>query len=597
MNRFLIFISFVLLNFYSHAHEKEVNYLEIGEIYVLPDLVPLTQVSDDLDPLSRHSFIFDIRNTSSFETSSYISFTQRYIFAEEWVLIIDGDTVQKKKSSTDFHVIMKANQKARVILTLNELDLQSPNGFQLIARCENDYEKEIEEINKSQAFVVGILLFLFAFNLVLNLITKWRVYGIYSIYILSALLYFVYYFGLIQAFFIDPTSISINAMSILFGLIFTFYFLFIIDLGNLRVTNPKAAYFLMLGIYYQIFQIVVEISLLLFGYSFYSDNWYKILFLSLEMILMGFIIYHFTKAKTMRARIVIYGTLVIVLFAILAQLDTGYNPMYVLEVGILLELLTFSIGLGYISRQYYRDKNMAEELYIKELEKNQDNQEKLNEKLEKLVEERTAHLEETMLELEKRNSQNKVLIGEVHHRVKNNLQLITSMLNMQNRQTKNAESKTAISEALNRISTIGLLHEQLYKDENTIDINLRTYIEELWNKLSEANGNNVWNFDIQTENIRVNMDIAFKVGVIINELLVNILKYSKPDSDEHVIRLGLKMDSENLHIEVLDNGKNKDKSVNEGFGYNLIKILTGESKNPEVLVSDSEFKVKVVLPI
>ena len=101
------------------------------------------------------------------------------------------------------------------------------------------------------------------------------------------------------------------------------------------------------------------------------------------------------------------------------------------------------------------------------------------EQLEEKVRARTAELEEEKLRIEDKNRENELLLSEVHHRVKNNLQMISSMLSMQERRTDNKIVQNVLTLTKNRVNSIGLIHEHLYKYQYLSGINLQEYIDEL----------------------------------------------------------------------------------------------------------------------
>lgn len=123
---------------------------------------------------------------------------------------------------------------------------------------------------------------------------------------------------------------------------------------------------------------------------------------------------------------------------------------------------------------------------------------------------------------------NQILLKEVHHRVKNNMQIINSLLNIQSFKIKDDFIKEIIKESQKRIRTMALVHEHLYNYESFDNININTYIGDLINEIkSSYTGKNI---KIKTDIIDVyfNLDILIPLGLIINELLINSIKYAFP---------------------------------------------------------------------
>ncbi len=134
---------------------------------------------------------------------------------------------------------------------------------------------------------------------------------------------------------------------------------------------------------------------------------------------------------------------------------------------------------------------------------------------------RTRQLEAALKEKE-------VLLQEVHHRVKNNLQIIYSLLRLQGRQQKDQQTAQILLDSQNRVKSIALIHEKLYRSENFSNINLAQYIPSLAANLFSSykiSGDTI-DLEIQVEAISLDIDNAILCGLIINELISNSLKYA-----------------------------------------------------------------------
>jgi len=123
-----------------------------------------------------------------------------------------------------------------------------------------------------------------------------------------------------------------------------------------------------------------------------------------------------------------------------------------------------------------------------------------------------------------------VLLKEVHHRVKNNLQIVSSLLRMQSRKVDNLQTFTVLQEAQNRVQSMALIHEQLYQSSDLAEIDLNEYLHSLVNNLLRSYGVNSHQvtFSIETHNTCLNLNTAISCGLIINELVSNSLKYAFP---------------------------------------------------------------------
>ncbi len=184
-----------------------------------------------------------------------------------------------------------------------------------------------------------------------------------------------------------------------------------------------------------------------------------------------------------------------------------------------------------------------------------------NKKLEKLVNHRTEEVMAQKEEIESQNeklfSRNKrieLLLRELNHRIKNNLQLISSILNLHSRSTDNIDAKIALTEGKLRMQALSLLHQKLYMTEKYTEVNCKDYIKELIDYLSIAFKSNYSdvNFNLDLDDFKLNLDQAVPLGLILNELVTNSLKHS--GKDELIIDFTAKKQKEYITITIMDNG-------------------------------------------
>jgi PAS domain S-box-containing protein len=173
-----------------------------------------------------------------------------------------------------------------------------------------------------------------------------------------------------------------------------------------------------------------------------------------------------------------------------------------------------------------------------------------------------------------------VLLKEVHHRVKNNLQVISSILNLQTSYVKDKETANILKECQNRIKTMAYIHESLYQTKDFLQINFTEYITNLVKNLFysyDANQQKIIAiFDIDP--IFLNLDTSIPCGLIINELVSNALKYAFTDKLEGAVNIKIKKSKNNkIKMIVADNGKgmpdNIDYKNTETLGLQLVTIL------------------------
>lgn len=184
--------------------------------------------------------------------------------------------------------------------------------------------------------------------------------------------------------------------------------------------------------------------------------------------------------------------------------------------------------------------------------------------------------EETLKSLKEKE----VLLKEVHHRVKNNLQVISSILNLQTAYLKDRGTINLLKECQNRIKTMAFIHESLYQNKDFSQINFSEYIITLVKNLFysfETNQQKIkTHFAVDT--IFLNLDVSIPCGLIMNELVSNALKYAFDDGREGTVFITLKKEKGKIKMAVADNGRGMPEHVNfrstETLGLQLVTTLT-----------------------
>jgi two-component sensor histidine kinase len=175
-------------------------------------------------------------------------------------------------------------------------------------------------------------------------------------------------------------------------------------------------------------------------------------------------------------------------------------------------------------------------------------------------------------------SQKDILLREIHHRVKNNLQLVSSLLTLQGRSIDNATVQQAINEGKSRIRSMALIHQDLYQKENLTAVSAQHYFSKLCQELFDTY--NISNDKIRLitniDDIHIDVDTLVPLGLITNEILSNSLKYAFPENKKGELRIGLNEKIDHLVLIVSDDGVGYDpkKIPSNSFGNNLIESLT-----------------------
>ncbi|MCX7820308.1 MAG: sensor histidine kinase [Brevinematales bacterium] len=178
-----------------------------------------------------------------------------------------------------------------------------------------------------------------------------------------------------------------------------------------------------------------------------------------------------------------------------------------------------------------------------------------------------------------------LLIKEIHHRVKNNFNIVISLLNLQKNKTSDNNVKDSLTVSQNRIYSMALIHEMLYQTNQYTAVDFSIYIEKLINYLKgiypEIFGKINFNVNI-TKLPELPMDIAIPCGMIINEILTNSLKYAFPDNRRGGIKILVEEKEHTLIIEIGDDGVGiKDKKAffeGSSLGITIVKSLIYQLK-------------------
>jgi two-component sensor histidine kinase len=206
--------------------------------------------------------------------------------------------------------------------------------------------------------------------------------------------------------------------------------------------------------------------------------------------------------------------------------------------------------------------------------------------MEQEVEERTQQLNATIKDLTKtqnalslKNNQNVLLLKEIHHRVKNNLEVVSGLLALQSAKIGDPNMQEVMLASQNRVHSMGILHQKLYQSEQLAFIEMKNYFENLCiNILDSYNESERIKVNIDMQDLELDVDTAVPLGLIVNELITNSLKYAFPNGEKGNIDLSLeKLKEDDFQLKISDNGIGKPldaKVKGTGFGTQLVELLT-----------------------
>jgi two-component sensor histidine kinase len=175
-----------------------------------------------------------------------------------------------------------------------------------------------------------------------------------------------------------------------------------------------------------------------------------------------------------------------------------------------------------------------------------------------------------------------VLLKEIHHRVKNNLQVVSSLLNLQKEQVHDLRDGELLQECRNRVRAMALVHDTLYRSSDLSRIEFREYLEILLVDLTRACLVEPGRITVRMigEPVTLGIDTAVPCGIIVNELVTNALRHAFPEERSGVIEVNLTQENDVIRITVTDNGAGMpselDPTTSDTLGFNLVTILVGQ---------------------
>lgn len=186
-------------------------------------------------------------------------------------------------------------------------------------------------------------------------------------------------------------------------------------------------------------------------------------------------------------------------------------------------------------------------------------------------------------------AEKELLLKEVHHRVKNNMYIISSLLAMQADSMNDPTIVNALNDARNRVVTLMVIYEKLFRSDNYSSLSIQSYLDELINMIFTTFPN--------SESIHLNLDIedftqdskkSFLIGIIVNELITNSLKHAFNNIDNPEISIRIFKDEQLVHLIFQDNGSGLDEEImknkGKGFGLNLVDLII-EQLEGKLLIS------------
>lgn len=216
-----------------------------------------------------------------------------------------------------------------------------------------------------------------------------------------------------------------------------------------------------------------------------------------------------------------------------------------------------------------------------------------------------ATLEKINHNLNLKNKEVQTLLREVHHRVKNNLQIISSLLRLQARGVEQAGAAEALRISQSRVQSIALLHQRLYQGDGLNQVPIRTYFHDLVQSLQDTYqlDENQIQLETQVDDLKVDVDLAIPIGLIANELIINAIKHAFPQQQAGHIELVVKKTGAQVTLLVKDNGIGVKLSAGKplikksSFGLELVESLAEKIQATLFFSNGQGTQVEVLIPV
>lgn len=426
-----------------------------------------------------------------------------------------------------------------------DLKLWNENSF---------YQKEIKhQIILSLFF--GAMFILGIYNLFIYLFTRDKSYLYYVIYIFGLIAHHLVYVGFTKLYMFNSKILLdiLELSSVLVAL--PVYALGLFTKSFLQTNQYPILNKILNG-----FLIVIPISILFFIFTDDYDKYRNSLTMLFLLFLMIVTIYGAIK-RNKQAYFILFGWFIFLSSGMLMFLSSSgifdikkFFP-YLIETSFVMEAIIFSIALANRITSLQKEKNEANNRLIIQ-QKNE------TKRLSKEVDLRTKDLKTALDEKE-------LLLKELNHRVKNNMQTIVSLIRLQSDEVENEKLKDILLTIQNRISAMGHLHELLYKQDNINYIDVYEYFEILIEEVRYSYDSYInIHLDIKT---KLKMEQAIYCGLIINELITNSFKYAFPNKEGNIYVI-LEKD-EKMKLTVKDDGIGFEKT-NTTFSLGLTLVNT-----------------------
>jgi len=581
---FLVFVFFINIVYAELTLTKQKEYDNFNLNYYSAGKIILSSIKDkNFSNITRNNFALghqqeeiwfkiDITNNSS--TTKYILEINEHFYEEvevyykqedQFVSQKDGFIVpMEKKTYFSISSVFKLNIPidSKIIYYI-KLKTKFAKFGKVTIYEENYYHHKVKlNIDYLYIFSFGVVLIIIIFTLFLAIKMRDIIYVYYLVYNIFYFIYILNHSGLLGYFNLSEYTYKIQALS---GMVLLFLIYFSTELLETKKHLPRIDKFLK-----TISFLTICITPL---YIIYYNPWNMIVnqIYSLTMITLIFsaIYIYFKGNRSLKYyifAIVFYFTFIIFLtMMVTGKLPYTFMTRYGYIIASMIETIIFALMLA----------NRYNDLKNKTLTMQEDLLEQKNKAKELLQEEvtkQTKQIVQKNIKLESLVNERELLLKEVFHRVKNNFQVVISMLWFEGKKTP--QLKQSYLELINRIKSMSTVHEYLYNSNDLSHIELNKYLQSIINNLRVIYTKKDLRIDANIETIDIEFNDAITLGIIVNEVLSNGIKHHTKLST-CIIELNLTTQKDLVILSIKDNGDGFDiDNPKQGIGINLIRDFT-----------------------
>ncbi|SDC74888.1 histidine kinase dimerization/phosphoacceptor domain -containing protein [Williamwhitmania taraxaci] len=550
------------------------------------------------NPVSKYYLKFTISNKTSEQIDLALTF-KNLTYVELYIL--DGNRIVKHKlsgtfqkadsinftdSRTHFELMFGANTTTNILLVVKHTKHHMPPLNFVVREMQSHlkakYTKQIYDFFILGAFFIFIILSILSFAFTRNKHYLWL-----TIYSLGMTSYgFLLNGYMLDAVFPNHAPIVWSIIAFLPNISSIGIILLIKDFFKLKTVTPFLNILLTWLVGSIIIQAFVSYSIIVIYSNYLFASKINVLWFSFQNIIVLVVAFKVWRNLHLPQRI----------FAIAAiahaGLFIGGATLFFLLRERSNQILSIINDLGGVFVISFSTIAVAEQMRSSETEKYHalksmdELRLKQNQFLEETVTIRTqeliianSSLNEQKIELQNRNEKIEILLKEIHHRVKNNLQLISSLLELHLKKDSDDKLVSIIADGQNRVKAMSLIHQMLFQDENLAIISMEDYIYKLLEQVKTTyTSPRATEVIVDCHGIQFDLDTAIPLGLIINELVTNAFKYALYFSEYPKLSITLqKQTNEDYVLAVYDNGPglptNFDFQNNEGIGLHIIPRL------------------------